>query len=244
VSRIAPPLQVSDAQRGTSSRLARSTTEPHRVVVRAQAPLMAADGEPNTAIAQRFPSDRPRCGPGGRHPPVTGLDRFAQVANERGRKPTISADKIEQIVNATRFTKPKGKTHWSCREMAAAQGVSKPPCNRSGPAGAQTAPGEDLTTFKLSNHPRFEEKLVDVAGLYLKPARRRGGDPAGHAEEIPVCQVQHARAQHTDDLLEQLSNSALVGCPSSRARACDSADALGTAAPGASAGTTRESTEA
>ena len=26
-----------------------------------------------------------------------------------------------------------------------------------------------VKTFKLSNDPRFEEKLVDVVGLYLKP---------------------------------------------------------------------------
>jgi hypothetical protein len=26
-----------------------------------------------------------------------------------------------------------------------------------------------VTTFKLSNDPRFEQKLVDVVGLYLNP---------------------------------------------------------------------------
>jgi hypothetical protein len=31
---------------------------------------------------------------------------------------------------------------------------------------AQTAPGK---TFKLSNDPKFEEKLIDVVGLYLNP---------------------------------------------------------------------------
>jgi len=39
------------------------------------------------------------------------------------------------------------------------------------------------------------------------------------------------------------SNNAFTGCPTSRARAWDNAEALGTAAPGASAGTTRASTE-
>jgi hypothetical protein len=44
-------------------------------------------------------------------------------------------------------------------------------------------------------------------------------------------------------VLAVASNSALVGCPLSRARACDSAEALGTAAPRANTGTTRDSTE-
>jgi hypothetical protein len=29
-----------------------------------------------------------------------------------------------------------------------------------------------VRTFKLSNDPRFEEKLVDVVGLYLDPPER------------------------------------------------------------------------
>jgi hypothetical protein len=29
-----------------------------------------------------------------------------------------------------------------------------------------------VRTFKLSNDPRFEEKLVDVVGLYLDPPQR------------------------------------------------------------------------
>src|SRR3981189_2053021 len=29
-----------------------------------------------------------------------------------------------------------------------------------------------IDTFKVSNGPRFEEKLVDVVGLYLNPAER------------------------------------------------------------------------
>jgi hypothetical protein len=39
------------------------------------------------------------------------------------------------------------------------------------------------------------------------------------------------------------SNNTLRGCPLSRARAWDNAEAVGTAAPGATAGTTRDSTE-
>jgi len=31
-----------------------------------------------------------------------------------------------------------------------------------------------VKTFKLSNDPRFEEKLVDVVGLYLNPRAPRG----------------------------------------------------------------------
>ena len=167
MSRIAPPLPVSDAQRDTLRRLARSATEPHRVVTRARALLMAADGEPNTAIAQRLDVQPATVRAWREAFTRTGLNRFARVAEGRGRRPTISADKVEQIVNATRFTKPKGKTHWSCRDMATAQGVSKATVQRIW-SGRGLKP-HLVETFKLSNDPKFEEKLVDVVGLYLNP---------------------------------------------------------------------------
>ncbi len=33
-----------------------------------------------------------------------------------------------------------------------------------------------IDTFKISNDPRFEEKLVDVVGLYLRPPARGVSD--------------------------------------------------------------------
>ena len=48
----AAPLQVSREQRAELERMARSTSLPHRCVVQASAPLLAADGEANAAIAR------------------------------------------------------------------------------------------------------------------------------------------------------------------------------------------------
>ncbi|MFZ3136325.1 MAG: helix-turn-helix domain-containing protein, partial [Thermodesulfovibrionales bacterium] len=54
-----------------------------------------------------------------------GPDCLWEVAAGRGRKPHFTADKIEEVINATLQTKPAGVTHWSCRTMAKEQGVSK-----------------------------------------------------------------------------------------------------------------------
>src|SRR5207302_10256196 len=62
---------------------------------------------------------------------------------------------------------PPGETHWSCRTMAARAGVSPATVQRIWSArGLQP---HRVETFKLSGDPRFEEKLVDVVGLYLNP---------------------------------------------------------------------------
>src|SRR5260370_10337270 len=164
MSRIASPLRVAEAKRVSLRRLARSATEPHRVVVRAQALLMAEEGETNAAMGGKFDVRPARVGAWRKGFPRTGLDRLARVADGRGRKPAISAEKVDEIVNATRFTKPKGKTHWSCRGMATGQGVSKATVQRIW-SGRGLKP-HLVETFKLSNDPKFEENLVDVVGQY------------------------------------------------------------------------------
>jgi len=85
----------------------------------------------------------------------------------RGRKPSIPVEKVEEIVRLTLHETPLGETHWSCRTMAARAGVSPATVQRIW--SARGLASHRVETFKLSNDPRFEEKLVDVVGLYLNP---------------------------------------------------------------------------
>ena len=75
----------------------------------------------------------------------------------RGPKPSISAEKVEEIVRLTLHEKPDGETHWSCRSMAKRVGVSSSTVQRIWAArGIQP---HRVETFKLSSDPQFEEKL-------------------------------------------------------------------------------------
>jgi transposase len=98
---------------------------------------------------------------------VEGLAKFGQVASGRGRKITIPQEVIEQIVDLTKNSTPSGETHWSTRSMAERVGVSKDTVQRVW--SARGLKPHLVKTFKLSNDPHFEEKLVDVVGLYLNP---------------------------------------------------------------------------
>ena len=165
-------LVMTDGQREILEDLASSRTAPHREVVRAKALLLAGQGVATTAIASRLgvsaasvTSWRTRFG-------TDGLAKFGRVREGRGRKPSISAEQVEAIVHATLHDKPPGETHWSCRSMAKAQGVSKATVQRIWKArGLQP---HRVETFKLSNDKRFEDKLVDVVGLYLNPPEGGG----------------------------------------------------------------------
>ncbi|KXX58953.1 hypothetical protein AZG88_43275 [Rhodococcus sp. LB1] len=54
--------------------------------------------------------------------------------------------------------------------MADAVGVSKDKVQRVW--SARGLKPHRVDTFKLSNDPRFEEKLVDIIGLYLNPQEK------------------------------------------------------------------------
>ena len=161
-----PALPVSAGQREVLESVARSQSAPHREVVRARALLMAADGRANTAIARAL-SVSPGSVSGWRARfAEDGLVKFAQVREGRGRKKTIPQDKIDEIVDLTLNYRPEGETHWSCRTMAAAPGCRTTVQQIWSARGLKP---HRVETFKLSNDRRFEEKLVDVVGLYLNP---------------------------------------------------------------------------
>src|SRR5580658_6386526 len=161
------PLKVTEPQREVLETLSRSQTAAYRDVRRAKALLMAADGFATARVASEI---------GVSPATVTrwrecferdGLTGSVKVGPGRGRKPSIAPEKVEAIVHATLHEKPPGETHWSCRTMATAQGVSPATVQRIW--SARDIKPHRIKTFKLSNDKRFEEKLVDVVGLYLNP---------------------------------------------------------------------------
>jgi transposase len=161
---------MSAAQREVLNRIARSCSAAHREVVRARVLLDAAEGTSNAEIARRHPVSVITVRSWRAAFETDGLTGWGRVKKGRGRKPSISEDTIAEIVELTTKTTPKGATHWSVRTMADRVGVS--------PATVQRVWSElglkphRVDTFKISNDPRFTEKLIDVVGLYLNPPEK------------------------------------------------------------------------
>jgi len=170
VNKPAAALVMSEGQREALAVLARSQTAPHRQVRRAEALLLAADGLANTQIAQRVGVTAATVRAWRARFAEDGLAKLGKVRAGRGRKSTIPQSKIDEIVELTRNGKPAGQTHWSCRTMAARAGVSPATVQRVW--AARGLKPHLVKTFKLSGDPHFEEKLIDVVGLYLDPPVR------------------------------------------------------------------------
>ena len=143
---------------------------PQQVALRSKIVLAVAEGQSDNGIAGRLAVNRKTVTLWRNRFKQEGLDSLWEVSPGRGRKPIYGTEKIRSIVDATLRTKPKGMTHWSCRLMAADQGVSKSTVNNIWQS--HNIKPHRTKTFKLSRDAKFMEKLTDVVGLYLNPPQQ------------------------------------------------------------------------
>ena len=99
-----------------------------------------------------------------------GIEALAKDRPRPGRPRIVKKDVVEAVVTLTRMTLPEDGTHWSVRTMAKVAGASPATVQRIWAANGLKP--HLIRTFKLSKDPKFEEKLVDVVGLYLDPPEK------------------------------------------------------------------------
>jgi transposase/transposase-like protein len=161
-------VSVTPRDRGKLERWAQALTTPSSIVQRARILLMAAKGKSNSQIARELGVSRPTINLWRERFEAGGPDALAEI-----KRPTTRPDialptaTVDAVVHTTLHSKPKGATHWSCRSMAKAFGISPASVQRIW--SSQGLKPHRTKTFKLSTDPRFREKLTDVVGLYLNP---------------------------------------------------------------------------
>jgi len=168
--RVAPVIELDNCERETLRQWAQGRTIPVRQKERAAMILMAAEGKTNLEIAD-ITGAKPHTVGRWRH-------RFAELRLAgitkdlpRGGRPRSRRERIEsEIIRITTQETPKNATHWSTRTLAEHLGVSQSMVHRVWKANGLKP--HLVRTFKLSNDPDFEEKLIDVVGLYLNPPDR------------------------------------------------------------------------
>lgn len=84
-----------------------------------------------------------------------------------GAPRTISDNDVEAVIVKTLETKPKGRTHWSTRSMAAAVGMSHATIGRMWRTFGLKP--HVSRSFKISDDPQFVAKIRDIVGLYMNP---------------------------------------------------------------------------
>jgi transposase len=184
--RRAREITLHDADRTILERWSRGRSTPARLVTRARIVLAAAEGKENKDIAAELEITRGAV--------ARWRDRFAEMgvaalekdAPRGGRPPKARDDLVRRIIEMTTQQKPANATHWSTRTLAKALGTNRSLINRVWRANGLKP--HLCRTFKVSNDPRFVEKLIDVVGLYL--------DPPEHA--LVLCVDEKSQIQALD----------------------------------------------
>src|ERR1017187_4896018 len=165
--RIAPQVVLTREQRAKLEVYARGRRIPARIVLRARIVLLAAEGKQDLKISHLL-SIVPRTAARWRsrflRDGVAGLEHDAP---RPGRRPSISPELVRMVIAKTTKERPSHATHWSTRTMAAVAGISEASVRRIWHSHGLKP--HRVETFKLSNDPRFAEKLEDIVGLYLNP---------------------------------------------------------------------------
>jgi len=148
-------------------RLARGRNTAQKVVLRAKIVLKIIEGLKKKHIAEQLDTSRPTVNLWVKRYMKGGIEAILVDAPRPGRKPKTPEEKEKNIIEATLHSKPANATHWSVRLMAEAQGVSRMTIHRIWKK--YNLKPHMVRTFKISNDPKFVEKVKDIVGLYLNP---------------------------------------------------------------------------
>ena len=181
MARTSLPVALSAPDQEQLQQWASAHGTPQQVALRCRLVLAVAAGQTNRAVAAAQGVHRHTVALWRGRVRAAGIQTVWASQAGRGRKPQYDQAWRDALIAATLQTKPQGLTHWSCRTMAQAQGVSKNTVNRLWQL--HNLKPHLGRTFKLSRDPKFVEKLTDVVGLYLNPRSR------------PWCSVWMKRAR-------------------------------------------------
>ena len=160
------PLKVSKKQRAELERIVRGRSCPAGLSLRARMMLLASDGESNRQIALRFGVKAHSVGEWRRRFEEAGCDGLKDRPRS-GRPAEITPALKRKIVNTVCRKPPKGLSRWSVRSLADKLGINRDAVHRT--LRENDLQPHRLRTFNFSPDPKFEEKLLEVVGLYMSP---------------------------------------------------------------------------
>src|SRR6202795_1309915 len=166
----AQALTVGEKQKNQLEALIRSGSTPQRTARRCQVVLMASQGLSNHLIAQQTGLSRPTVLAARAAFAKRGTAGICEPQKRKRSRRVLTPELEQRILDTTLKTRPADETHWSARGLAAKLGVSRMMVQRLWQR--YDIQPHRVEKFKISNDPKFEDKVRDVVGLYLDPPDR------------------------------------------------------------------------
>jgi len=159
-------LELTSDEAEQLERWVRRRKSAQALALRSRIVLACATGLTNQEVAAQLGVSMPTVGKWRSRFVESRLDGLVDEPRS-GRKPTITAEQVEDVVVATLESTPEHATHWSRKKMAERSGLSKSTIGRIWKGFGLKPHLSD--GFKMSNDPLFVDKVYDVVGLYLNP---------------------------------------------------------------------------
>ena len=162
-------LYVRPSDRTALERLIADGKTAQKIVARARIVLLSGRGLGMNAIRREARVSKPTVWRWQQAYMDGGVARLLKDKGkgERAGKQPISEAMRLDVVTKTAKERPAHATHWSARMLAKEMGIGHTTVQR---IWKEHGLKPHLTrTFKLSNDPKFAEKVVDIVGLYLNP---------------------------------------------------------------------------
>jgi transposase len=161
-----------------------SGNSPQKHVWRARIVLLSAEGIGTMEIQRQTGKGKPTIWRWQARFMAEGVYGLLHDATRPAGKAALRSEVIERVVEMTLAEPPGEMTHWTCRAMAKAAGISHRSVQRIW--AAHGLKPHRVMVFKLSNDPKFGAKVQDVVGLYV--------DPPDHALVLSVDEKSQIQA--------------------------------------------------
>jgi transposase len=182
--RAGKSFSVSSADIRRLKALVQDRNMPQKHVWRAEIVLLTAEGVGTNEIMRRTEKSKTCVWRWQERFIEEGFDGLLRDKTRPSRIKPLGAETAERVVALTLGEPPGETSHWTGALMAKATGLSVSSIQRIWRAhGLQP---HRMRQFKLSNDPRFVDKLRDVVGLYV--------DPPAHAIVLSVDEKSQIQA--------------------------------------------------
>jgi transposase len=177
-------ITVTAEDRVRLDTIIRNRNSPQKHVWRARIVVLTADGEGTTAITRAVGKGKTVVWRWQERFMHEGIEGLTRDKTRPSRIPPLPAETVDRVVALTNQAPPHAATHWSAPAMAKTVGISPSSVRRIW-AGQGLQPHR-VRTFKISNDPKFADKLKDVVGLYV--------DPPAHAVVLSIDEKSQIQA--------------------------------------------------
>jgi transposase len=177
-------IALGEADRGRLEALVANGNTAQKHVRRARIILLSARGLSQAETARQSGTSLPTIRRWQARFRQAGVDGLLRDATRPPGTPPLSPETVERVVALTLQGPPGEATRWTGRAMAEVAGISLRSVQRIWRAHGLKP--HRVRTFKLSNDPKFAERVQDVVGLYV--------DPPQHALVLSVDEKSQIQA--------------------------------------------------